>query len=85
MDLLTGTIRWKQGGFGKGALTIADGKLVILGEQGRLAIADATPDEYLETASFQFSESKCWTVPVIANGRLYLRDEKRIACYNLRK
>jgi outer membrane protein assembly factor BamB len=85
MDLLTGKIRWKQGRFGKGSLTIADGRLVIMGESGRLAVADATPDEYRETASFQFSENKCWTVPVIANGRLYLRDEQRIVCYDLRK
>src|SRR5262249_30400771 len=77
MDLLTGEIRWKQGGFGKGSLTAADGHLVILGEYGRLAVADATPEEYRETASFGFSQSRCWTVPVIANGRLYLRDEEK--------
>jgi len=84
MDLLTGQVRWKQGGFGKGSLTAADGHLVILGEQGRLAVADATPEEYRETESFGFSQSKCWTVPVIANGRLYLRDEEKIVCYDLR-
>jgi outer membrane protein assembly factor BamB len=85
MDLLTGAIRWRERGFKKGSLTVADGHLIILGEYGRLAVAEATPDEYRELASFQFSENKCWTVPVVANGRLYLRDEQKIACYDLRK
>jgi outer membrane protein assembly factor BamB len=83
MDLRTGEICWKQRGFDKGSLTIVDGRLVILGEYGWLAVADATPEEYREVASFQFSESKCWTVPVIANRRLYLRDESRLVCYDL--
>lgn len=85
LDLLTGKVRWRQGGFGKGSLTIADGRLIILGESGWLAVAEATPEAYRETASCQFSQGRCWTVPVIANGRLYLRDEKRIVCYDLRK
>jgi outer membrane protein assembly factor BamB len=85
MDVQTGEVRWQQRGFDKGSLTVADGKLVILGEFGRLAVAEPTPDEYREIASFQFSENKCWTVPVVANGRLYLRDEHKIACYDLKK
>ena len=83
MDLRTGEISWKQRGFDKGSLTIVAPKLIILGEHGRLAVAEATPDEYREIASFQFSESKCWSVPVVANGRLFLRDESRLACYEL--
>jgi outer membrane protein assembly factor BamB len=85
MDLLTGTVRWKQRGFKKGSLTVADGRLIILGEYGRLAVAEATPEAYREINSFQFSDQKCWTVPVVANGRLYLRDEQRIVCYDLRR
>jgi outer membrane protein assembly factor BamB len=85
MDVLSGRVRWKQGGFGKGSLTIADNHLFVLGEYGRLAVAEANPEGYQETASFQFSEGKCWTVPVVANGRLYLRDLSRVICYDLRK
>jgi outer membrane protein assembly factor BamB len=85
MDVQTGKVRWNQRGFDKGSLTVADGKLIILGEYGRLAVAEPTPDEYREIASFQFSENKCWTVPVVADGRLYLRDEHRIACYDFRR
>jgi outer membrane protein assembly factor BamB len=85
LDVLSGKVRWKQGGFAKGSLTIADGHLFILGENGKLAVAKASPERYQETASFPFSDQKCWTVPVVANGRLYVRDERRVVCYDLRK
>jgi outer membrane protein assembly factor BamB len=85
LDLLTGQIRWRKGGFRKGSLTIAGGHLIILGEYGELAVAEAMTEEYREVAAFQFSDQKCWTVPVVANGRLYLRDEKRVVCYDLRR
>src|SRR5262249_14918402 len=85
MDIQTGAVRWNQRGFASGSLTVADGKLIILGEGGQLAVAEPTPDEYREIAAFRFSKKRCWTVPVIANSRLYLRDEQKIVCYDLRK
>ncbi len=61
-------------GFDKGSLLIADGRLIILGENGKLALAKATPDEYHEEASYDFRASqKCWTVPSLAEGKLYVR------------
>lgn len=85
LDFRTGEIVWEQRDFEKGSLTIADGHLFVLGEYGRAAVAPATPKEFRETGSFQFSTKKCWTVPVVSNGRLYLRDESKIACYGLTK
>jgi outer membrane protein assembly factor BamB len=85
MELRTGAVVWKQKGFHKGALTIADGHLFILGEKGTLAVAPASPDAYHEKGRCQFSEQRCWTVPVVANGRLYVRDQDRIACYSLKE
>jgi outer membrane protein assembly factor BamB len=85
MDFRTGKVAWKERGFEKGSLLIADGHLIVLGEQGLLAIAPATPEGFREKASFPFSADKCWTAPVVAGGLLYLRDEKQIACYDLRR
>jgi outer membrane protein assembly factor BamB len=59
---------------GKGSLMLADGKLVILSERGKLVIADASPQEFKELASAQVLQGKCWTVPVLANGRIYARN-----------
>jgi len=63
---------------------IADEHLIVLSEHGRVALAPATPEGFHEKASFTFSANKCWTVPVVAGGLLYLRDEKQVACYDLR-
>lgn len=85
MDFRTGKIRWKERGFDKGSLMIADGHLIILGERGKLAIAEATHQEYREKAAFQVSNNQTWTVPVLANGRLYVRDEENVICLDVRK
>jgi len=84
MDFRTGKICWKQRGFAKGSLLAADGHLIILGEDGNLALAEASPEGYQQTSSFQFSHNRCWSVPVLADGRLYVRDEKQIVCYDLK-
>ena len=75
LDFKTGQVKWAQKGFGKGSLMLADGKLIILSDKGKLAIAEASPTEYKELASAQvLPKKKCWTVPVLANGRIYARN-----------
>jgi outer membrane protein assembly factor BamB len=88
MEIRTGKCLWREKGyrtFKKGSLLIADGQLLILGESGRLAQAEATPAGYRERAAFQVSEQKCWTVPSLAGGRLYVRDEEHLLCLDLRE
>ena len=53
----------------------ADGHLIVLGEEGRLALVEATPAGYREKASAQVMDGRSWTMPTLANGRLYLRDQ----------
>ncbi len=74
LDLATGEKKWSQGGMGTGSLMLAEGKLIILGEKGRLVIAEASPEEYKELASAKILTGKCWTTPVLANGRIYARN-----------
>ena len=75
LDFKTGDVKWAKKGFGKGSLMLADGKLIILSDKGKLAIAEASPTEYKELASAQIlPKKKCWTVPVLANGRIYARN-----------
>jgi outer membrane protein assembly factor BamB len=87
MEVRTGKVVWREGGhrgLKKGSLTIANGQLIVLGEYGRLALAEATPEGYVEKSWCQVSPNKCWTVPVLAGGRLYVRDEGRLVCLALR-
>ena len=74
LDFQSGQVKWSQGGMGTGSLMLADGKLIILSEDGKLVIAEASPDKYKEISSAQILTGKCWTVPVLANGRIYARN-----------
>jgi len=74
MKFETGEVAWSQRGFGCGSLLVADGKLLILSEDGQLVVAQATPDDYNELARSQFLDGRCWTVPVLLNGLVYGRN-----------
>ncbi len=76
IDLETGTQKWEQGGLGKGSLSAAEGKLVVLSDKGELVIADASPMGFKELARTQVLTGKCWTSPAIADGRIYCRNAK---------
>ncbi|MCH7725734.1 MAG: PQQ-binding-like beta-propeller repeat protein [Planctomycetes bacterium] len=84
MELTTGNVLWRAKGFRKGSLVVADGHLIILGENGKLALAEATPAAYRKKASYRMSRNRCWTVPTLANGRLYVRDQEQITCLDLK-
>ena len=86
MDVKTGQVKWAQGGLGTGSLMLADGKLIVLGEEGTLAIAEASPEGYKELASAKVLTGKCWTAPVLANGRVYARNAAGdLVCVDLRQ
>ncbi|MHC4604088.1 MAG: outer membrane protein assembly factor BamB family protein [Planctomycetota bacterium] len=70
----TGEAKWSQEGMGTGSVMIADGKLIILSESGKLVTAKASPEEFKELSSAQILKGQCWTVPVLANGRIYARN-----------
>jgi outer membrane protein assembly factor BamB len=85
LDLRTGKVVWTQKGFQKGSLLLADGHLIVLGEKGDLALAEATPEGYREKARFRLTRRLCWSVPVLAGGRLYVRDQNDAYCLDLRR
>lgn len=70
----TGEVMWTESGLGCGSLMIANGKLVILSDDGRLVIAKATSEGYDEVASASVLEGRCWTVPVLLDGCVYARN-----------
>ena len=84
VESATGELKWSQPNFGSGALMAADGKLIIL-DKGELIIANATPEKYEERARAQVVGGKCWTAPVLANGRVYCRNAAGdLVCVQLR-
>jgi outer membrane protein assembly factor BamB len=89
-ELMTGKIVWKKRGSGKGSATVtaADDHLYVRFADGTLALAKADPADYEELATFKIPGSDArpsWSHSVILDGRLYIREQDRIFCYDLRK
>jgi outer membrane protein assembly factor BamB len=85
MEYLTGKIQWTDQWPGVGSLSAADGKLIILSEQGELVIATASATAFLPVARAQILTGKCWTVPVLSDGRIYCRNAAGdVACVDVR-
>lgn len=85
IDGKTGEVKWKHDGLGLGSLTAADGKLIVLSERGELVVAEASPDAFKPLARAQVLGGKCWTTPVLANGRLYCRNARGdLVCLDVR-
>ncbi len=74
LDWQTGATKWAQTGLGVGSLMAANGKLIVLSETGELLVVAASPQKFEALARAQVIGKKCWTVPVLANGRIYVRN-----------
>ena len=85
IDLATGTSKWFEKSIGSGALMAAGNKLIVQGDKGELVIAEATPEAFKPLARAQVIGGKCWTAPVLANGRIYCRNAKGdLVCVEVR-
>jgi outer membrane protein assembly factor BamB len=91
-ELKTGNVVWAENkALGKGSLTYADGRLYCYGEDdGACVLAEATPRGWKETGRLKIEKTKTthngkvWPHPVVANGKLYLRDQDLIHCYDVK-
>lgn len=90
LDLKTGKDRWRPGrgaGTGSAAVVCADGHLYFRYEDGMMALVEATPEEYRLKGKFRIgiNNGRSWAHPVIQNGKLYLRDQHELICYDIQK
>ncbi len=85
VDVSNGQARWTSKEAGFCALTLADGKLVLINEKGTLRVADAAEDAYRERFSGKVLDGTCWTPPVVCGGLVYVRNDKgRLLALDLR-
>jgi len=81
-----GKAKWSERDFQRGNLLLVEGHLIILGENGRLAVAQATPTAYNEKGRIDlFPGPLVWSAPALADGLLFLRDRKEMVCLDLRQ
>ena len=87
MDLKTGKIAWRSREVNKGSLCYADGHLYYLSERNRMSLIEANPEEFIENGRFEIPDSgrNSWAHPVVANGRLYLRDQNTLTAYDIKR
>jgi len=85
LNLATGKRSWKDGRFGRGqVILLADqGLLLVVSESGEVILQAADAQARKELGRFQALNGKTWNGPVVANGRLYLRNAEEMACYDL--
>lgn len=92
VDLTTGEIKWKEtrgagGGSGSAATAAADGMVYFRYQNGVVALVKADPNAFELVSSFKIPEPSgkpSWPHPAIANGKLYLRDQDKLHCFNLK-
>ncbi|CAM2066236.1 PQQ-like beta-propeller repeat protein [Sulfidibacter corallicola] len=90
LDMKSGDIKWgpvRNEGKGSAALSMADGHLYFRYQNGLMVLVEATTDEYREKGSFMIPEVKnfSWSHPVIAGDKLYLREQDKLYCYDLKR
>lgn len=88
IEFKTGKVMWQDRGPGKGSVAYADGRLYCRNEgSGRVFLVEANPHKYVEHGRLDQpnrSRQNAWPHPVIANGRLYLRDQDLLICYDIK-
>jgi outer membrane protein assembly factor BamB len=85
IDLATGKRCWKGGRYGRGQVVLLaeQGLLLVVSESGEAVLLAANPERHEELGRFRALDGKTWNHPVIAQGRLYIRNAEEIACYEL--
>lgn len=86
LDYQAGDVLWRERSAQKGALAMADGLLYLRTEEGTVLLIEPNKEEYVEKGRFEQpdrTDSPAWAHPVIANGKLYIRDHDLLLCYDV--
>ena len=84
LDVATGDLKWKGGRYGYGQVLLASGHLIVLTEDGNMALVRATPERHEEKMRFPVLEGKTWNHPAMSEGYLLVRNLAEMAAFDLR-
>ena len=83
VELATGKVKWSQPGFGPGNVILLGDQILALSDAGDIVVAEATTAGYKELSRAKAVGGKCWSTPVVSNGRVYVRSTKEAACLDV--
>ncbi len=83
LDLQTGMVHWRERGYNKANVVYAGGRMIVLDEDGQLALARVSPEKFELQARATLLEKVSWTAPTLVGKTLYLRDKKTIMALDL--
>ena len=85
LDSKDGLLKWRGAKYGYGQIIAASGHLIILRDNGNLALVEMNPDRFVEKANFKaLKGGRTWNTPALAHGLLFVRNSYEMACYDLR-
>lgn len=90
LELRTGRVKWggriRGAGDGSAAIVAADGQIYFRYEDGKMALVEANPQRYQLNGEFQLPirNGKSWPHPVVVDGRMYIRCQNQLACFNIK-
>jgi outer membrane protein assembly factor BamB len=93
-DFAKGTVKWTEKSVGNGSICEAGGRLYVHSDNNDIVLVEPSPDEYREKGRFTLPKQpektrgkmeKAWSYPIVANGRLYIRDLGTIWCYDVKQ
>ncbi len=79
----TGQVAWQDRGLARASFVYADGRLILLDEDGTLALATVSPEGLKIHSRAQVLTNKAWTAPTLVGRRLYVRDRATIKALDL--
>ncbi|NOS69187.1 MAG: PQQ-like beta-propeller repeat protein [Verrucomicrobia bacterium] len=90
VDFKTGTVKWEERAIGPCSWLVADKRIYLHAESGEVALIEPSGEAYREKGRFSppnpptRGQAKAWAYPVMANGRLYIREQNLLWCYDVK-
>ena len=83
VELATGKVKWSKPGFGPGNVILLGSQILALSDAGELVLVEAATAAYQEVSRAKVVTGKCWSTPVVSNGRVFVRSTKEAACLDV--
>lgn len=83
LDAATGELKWKGGRYGHAQVLLASGHLIVLTEQGELALVRAVPESHQEITRFPALDGRTWNHPALSDGFLLIRNVEEMAAFDV--